>query len=101
MNILGIVGKKQMQRASMTVRVQPKASRNEVLGYRGDVLRLRVTAPPEGGKANEAVISLLAEALGVAKSQISILQGYASRNKLVAVASLTPEEVRRRLEERS
>ena len=87
--------------ATIKVRVQPKASKNEVLGYQGDTLRLRVTAPPEGGKANEAVISLLAEVLGVAKSQISILQGYASRNKLVAVASLTPEEVRRRLEERS
>ena len=87
--------------ATIKVRVQPKASKNEVLGYQGDTLRLRVTAPPEGGKANEEVISLLAEALGVAKSQISILQGYASRNKLVAVASLTPEEVRRGLEERS
>jgi uncharacterized protein (TIGR00251 family) len=86
--------------ASIKIRVQPKASRNEVLGYQGDTLRLRVTAPPEGGKANEAVISLLAEALGVAKSQISIVRGHSSRDKLVSVASLNPEEVRRRLGDR-
>ena len=86
--------------ATLKVRVQPKSSKNEVLGYQGDVLWLRVTAPPEGGKANAAVISLLAEVLGVAKSQISILRGHASRNKLVSVALLTPEKVRRCLEER-
>lgn len=74
------------------------ASRNEVLGYQGDSLRLRVTAPPEGGKANEAVISLLAEALGLVKSRVRIVRGRRSRDKLVSVASLTPEEVRRRLE---
>jgi uncharacterized protein (TIGR00251 family) len=84
--------------ASIKVKVQPKASRNEVLGYQDDTLRLRVTAPPEGGKANEAVISLLAEALGVAKSQVKILRGHRSREKLVSVISLTSGEVQQRLE---
>lgn len=86
--------------ASIKVRVQPKASKNEVLGYRGDTLRLRVTAAPEGGKANEAVIALLSQALGVGKSQVRVVRGHTSRDKLVAVASLSAEEVRQLLEAR-
>lgn len=87
-------------RASVKVRVRPKASKNEVLGYRGDTLRLSVKSPPEGGKANEAVIALLSEALGVGKSQVRIVRGHTLRDKLVVVASLTPEEVRQLLEAR-
>ena len=83
--------------ARVRVRVQPKSSRNQVVGYRGDTLRLRVTAPPEGGQANEAVVSLLAKVLGIAKSRIEIVRGHASRDKMVVVW-MAPEEVRRRLE---
>ena len=77
--------------------MQPRASRNEIAGYRGDALRVRVTVPPEGGRANAAVIGILAEALGVAKSRVSIVRGLASREKLVAIESLSQEEVQRRL----
>jgi hypothetical protein len=83
--------------ATIKVRVQPRASRDEIMGYRGDALRVRVTAPPERGRANEAVIALLADALDVAKSRINIVRGTASREKLVMIESLTPEEVQRRL----
>ena len=79
------------------VRVQPKASRNQVDGYSADKLRLRVTAPPQAGKANVAVISLLAETLGVPKSRLRIIRGHGSREKLVQVTSLTPEDVERTL----
>ena len=79
------------------VRVQPKASRNQVDGYSADRLRLRVTAPPQDGKANAAVISLLAETLGVPKSRLRIIRGHGSREKLVQVTSLTPEDVERAL----
>ncbi len=79
------------------VRVQPMSSRNQVVGYRGDTLRLRITAPPEGGQANEAVLSLLAQALDITKSRIEIVRGHASRDKMVVVW-MAPEEVRRRLE---
>jgi hypothetical protein len=82
---------------SLKVRVQPKAASNQVVGYRGDTLRLRVTAAPEAGKANSAAVSLLAQALGIAKSRVRIVRGHASRDKLVMVESLTPEEVRQRL----
>ncbi len=91
------VAKTSQGAVTLTVRVQPKASRNQVEGYRGDTLCLRVTAPPEAGKANSAVVSLLAEQLGIAKSKVRMVRGQASRNKLVLIESLTPEEVRRSL----
>ena len=81
--------------------MQPGASENQVLGYQGGALRLRVTAPPQEGRANQAVISLLAAALGIAKSRVRIVRGHASREKLVSVESLTAEEVQQRLEGRS
>ena len=83
--------------ATIKVRVQPRASKDEILGCRGDALRVRVTAPPEGGRANEAVIGLLAGALDVPKSRVNIIRGMASREKLVMIESLTREEVQRRL----
>jgi uncharacterized protein (TIGR00251 family) len=83
--------------ASIKIRVQPGASRNQILGYRGDTLRMRVSAPPEGGRANEAVISLLAEALDVAKSRVTIVRGHSSKEKLIRVESLSQEKAQRRL----
>ena len=84
--------------ANFPVKVQPRASRDQVVGYREGVLQLRVTAPPDKGRANAAVVSMLAQALGVAKSRVRIVRGQTSRNKVVAVESLSPEEVRGILE---
>ena len=81
--------------------MQPGASENQVVGYQIGVLRLRVTAPPQEGRANQAVISMLAAVLGIAKSRVRIVRGHASREKLVSVESLTTEEVQQRLEGRS
>ena len=69
-----------------------------MVGYREGVLQLRVTAPPDKGRANAAVLSMLAQALGVAKSTVRIVRGQTSRNKVVTVESLSPEEVRGILE---
>lgn len=82
----------------LKVRVQPKASRNQVDGYEDGTLRLRVTAPPSAGKANTGVIALLAKALGVSKSKLEIVHGHGSRDKVVSVDTLTEQEVRRRIE---
>ena len=71
------------------VRLQPRASRNEVAGYKGDpntgeqVLQVRVTAPPVDGKANKALIALLAREFKTPKSKIAIVQGETSRDKLI------------------
>lgn len=83
--------------AILQVRVQPRATRNEVLGFNGPVLRVRVTAPPEDGRANDAVVGLLAEALDVPRSRVRILRGHTARNKVVSVESLTLAEAARRL----
>lgn len=80
------------------VKVQPKSSRDQVVGYRDGVLQLRVTAPPDKGRANAAVVALLADALGVAKSRVRIVRGQSSRDKVLTVESLTPEDVRGILE---
>ncbi len=82
----------------MKVRVQPKASRNQVDGYEEDILRLRVVAPPTEGKANAGIIALLAKTLGVSKSKLVIVRGHGSRDKVVSVDTLTEQEVRRRIE---
>ena len=83
---------------AIRVRVQPRASRNEVVGYVGDTLGVRVTAAPEAGRANRAVVELLAEVLGVSPSRVRIVRGQGSRLKLVRVEGLAEDEVRGCLE---
>ena len=63
------------------VRVQPKARANAVKGWHGAALRVSVTAAPEDGKANRAVIDLLAETFNIAPSSIYLVRGAASRDK--------------------
>jgi len=85
--------------ARIRVRLTPRAARDGIAGWDGDVLRARVAAPPVGGKANDALERLLAKALGVPKSAVGIVSGGRSRDKTVAVAGLTQDEVERRLRE--
>jgi len=81
------------------VRVQPRAPRSEIVGWRADgTLSVRVAAPPVEGAANAAVSALLAGALGVRSTAVTIAHGTRGRDKLVRVAGLTPDEIRRRLE---
>ena len=79
------------------VKVRPRASRDQCMGFRGDVLQVRVTAPPERGKANHALVKLLAETLEVPESRIRVLKGHASRDKWVAIDGLSPDSVYHRL----
>ena len=81
----------------LRVRVQPRASRNEVVGWQDDALRVRVTAPPADGLANRAVTDLLARALRLPASQIALVRGAAARDKLFRVARLSAADVRLRL----
>jgi uncharacterized protein (TIGR00251 family) len=73
----------------LRLKVQPKARREGIVGWAPDpdgmALKLSVGAPPEDGKANAAVIALLAQALGVAKSAISVVSGATDRRKLVEI----------------
>jgi hypothetical protein len=83
--------------ARLTLEVRPRAGRDEIVGWRGDHLRVRVRAAPADGAANEAVRALLAERLGCARSRIEILQGHAARTKIVRVLDLASDEAARRL----
>lgn len=81
----------------LSVHVQPGASRSEVVGRHGDVLKLRVAAAPERGRANQATIELLATAFGVSRSQVEIVAGQASRRKKIRFAGVDEVAFRRRL----
>jgi len=82
---------------SLRVRVTPRSSRDEIVGWQEGVLRVRVQAPPVGGRANEALVRLLAEALGVARSAVEVVRGQRGRGKTVRVVGLDEAEVRKRL----
>ena len=81
----------------LSVRVTPNSGRSEITGFTGGVLTVRIAAPPDKGKANRELTDFLSRALGVKKSAISIIQGQASRRKVIAVAGMTRNEILRRL----
>lgn len=76
------------------VRVQPRASRDAVLGVMDGALRVALTAPPVDGEANAALVAFLAKKLGVGKRDVSIVQGETGRSKLVEVRGVTADDVR-------
>jgi len=78
----------------IAVHVTPRAGRDDVVGWRGGELSLKVTAPPEGGKANAAVCALLARELRVAKGAVRVVRGEAGRHKQVEIDGVGPDELR-------
>jgi uncharacterized protein (TIGR00251 family) len=71
--------------ATFRVRVQPGASKNEIVGIQEDALRVRISAPPVEGKANKVLIQFLAKQLAVKRSQVEILNGHATRRKTIHI----------------
>ena len=71
---------------SFKIRVQPRASKNQVTGLYGDALKISLTAPPVDNAANKACAAFLANSLGIAKSSVRIVSGHTGRNKQVMVA---------------
>lgn len=86
--------------ATLSVHVQPRASRNEVAGLEGDTLKIRLTAPPVDGEANDACRVFLAKLLGLSPSRLAIIQGARSRTKVIRITGLTQDEVHARLAKR-
>ena len=72
----------------INVRVTPRASRNVVMGRRGDNLAVKLTSPPVEGRANKDLIKFLAKLLGVSPSSVSIVKGETSREKILYVAGM-------------
>ena|SRR6187549_798055 len=81
----------------LRLRVSPGAARSVVVGRHGDAWKLRVAAAPERGQANDAVIELLAETLSLSRSDIELVSGGSSRDKIVELTGLDPDETDRRL----
>jgi len=75
------------------VKVIPRSSRTEMLGKENDIYRMKLTDPPVEGKANKAVIELLAEKLGVPKREIEIVSGKTGRLKTIRIRGLAAGEV--------
>jgi hypothetical protein len=84
--------------AALAIRVTPRASKNEISEVMSDgTVRIRLTAPPVGGKANEALVAFLADVLDVPRSKIEIVAGETGRDKLVSILGLDAETVHARI----
>jgi uncharacterized protein len=73
--------------------IQPKAAKNEIIGVRGDALKIKLTAPPVEGAANRMCVEFLTKSLKVRKSDVEIVRGKGSRTKQVLVRSMTRKKV--------
>ena len=83
--------------ARLQLRVQPRASRDEIVGVGAGVIRVRLMAPPVDGAANDALLRLLAARLDISRSALTLVSGHTGRTKVVAVNGASAEEVGRRL----
>jgi uncharacterized protein len=83
--------------ARLRLRVVPGASRSEIVGRHGEAWKVRVKAPPERGAANDAVLELLADALGVSAREVRLVSGHGSRDKIVELTALEADEAEARL----
>ena len=75
------------------IQVQPRASRTEVVGLHGDAIKIRLTAPPVDGAANQALIRLVASTLHVPRSAVTVRAGHAARRKVVDIVGTRVEQV--------
>ncbi|MDQ1375735.1 MAG: uncharacterized protein QOJ09_3073 [Actinomycetota bacterium] len=82
----------------LRLHVQPGAGRSAVVGRHGDALKVRVAAPPTGGRANDAVLALIADTLGVKAADVELVGGDSSRSKRVRVKGVEADDVRKNLE---
>ena len=80
--------------ATIAVRAQPGAKKDGVLGEQAGALKVAVTAPPEDGRANAALVEFLKEWLGVKRSQVELLSGRTNRNKVFLIRGVTAEQLR-------
>jgi hypothetical protein len=79
------------QGATLAVRAQPRARKNAVVGEQANALKVAVTASPEDGRANSALVEVLRDWLGVKRSQLELVGGATSRNKVILVREVTAE----------
>jgi uncharacterized protein (TIGR00251 family) len=83
--------------ARISVTVSPGAIRSELVGRHGDGWRARIAAPPERGRANDALCKLLADVLDIPRRSVNVVAGHSARVKAVEIEGLEAAEVERRL----
>lgn len=81
----------------LSIKLQPRASKNEIGEALGGELKIKVTAPPVDAAANQALIELLAETLGCSRGKVELIRGHTSRHKTVMLHGFTEEEAFRKL----
>jgi uncharacterized protein (TIGR00251 family) len=81
----------------LRLRVAPGAQRPGVVGRHGEAWKVRVASPPEGGRANEAVLRLIAETLRVPRKAVTLVSGHGVRDKIVELAGIHPSQIEQRL----
>ncbi len=79
------------------IKVQPRSSKNEIVGLQGDALKIKLTAPPVDGEANEACVRFLSGFLKVPRQQVKIVSGQTSHYKIIEIEHFTEDELRNRL----
>jgi uncharacterized protein (TIGR00251 family) len=82
----------------LEVKVTPNTGRNEITGWRDDVLQVKIAAAPEKGKANRELIDFLGRVLGVKKSDIAIIQGQTGRNKSLEIQGISREDITNKIQ---
>jgi uncharacterized protein (TIGR00251 family) len=81
----------------ISVKVQPNAGRNEIVGFANGIWKIKIGAPPDKGKANKELIKFLSDILGLRKDSIVVLKGETSHNKIIGIAGLALTEIEKRL----
>jgi len=89
--------KKPEAQVTLLIRIQPRASKNEVVALASGGLKIRLTAPPVDGAANEALVKFLADTLSIPKSHVEIVSGHTYREKIVRISGIDDAEARRLL----
>ncbi len=85
--------KATVETTTLSIRIQPRASKNEVVRQEDGGLKIRLTAPPVDNAANEALVRFLADLLETSKSQVEIVSGHTSRDKVIRISGVSPEAV--------
>lgn len=81
----------------LAIKVTPNAGHNEIVGFKQDILYLKIAAPPDKGKANKELIDFLADNLGIKKSAVLIVKGQISRHKTIVIEGMDGDEILKRL----
>jgi len=91
------MGKASRPSVRLKVKAVLGSSRDQIVGELGDALKIKVMAPPEKGRVNEAVVSLLAERLGLSADAVTVVGGHSSASKVIAINGMDEEPIQKTL----